>query len=80
MKYMALKALSTVFPPLVTDTVLESQRSQIVLQLLPLLQNTFVDIKAAQYLLQICQIHIHGTDVTISVNNQLDAQVFPYIC
>ena len=45
--------------------VMDSQRSQIVLLLLPLLKNTFVDIKAAQYLLLLCQIHIHGTDVNL---------------
>ena len=81
MKYMALKALSTLFPPPVTDMVLESQLSQIVLQSLPLLKNTFVDIKTAQYLLPLCQIRIHGAEVTISVNNQLDSQFFfIYLC
>jgi hypothetical protein len=45
--------------------VMDSQRSQMVLQLLPLLKDTFVDIKAAQFLLLLCQIHIHGTAVTL---------------
>ena len=53
-----------------------SQRSKIVLQLLPLLKNTSVDIKVAQYLLLLCQIHIRGAEFWKLLRLDISGQTF----